>query len=159
MHGAQRPKMLSSLFCLCWYPTSPWCQGPVLEIPTQQNILSWQSHVVACRSGFCVLLHLFKGVTGFTSYLIAVIERCAPLAVSTSIFPPCRELLRGNGPEMKRNFVMFCLETGQRQNHREMPKASCRFLNVVGTSESASSTTMNRNPSDMELSLKGPCFR
>ena len=43
-------------------------------------------------------------ITGFTSHLIAIIKRCAPLVVSTSIFPPCRELLRGNGPEMKRNF-------------------------------------------------------
>ena len=31
--------------------------------------------------------------------------------------------------------------------------------NKNGISESVSSTMMNRNPSDMELSLKGPCFR
>ena len=50
VHGAQRPKILSSLFYVDMQP-SPWCQGPVPEIPTQQNVLSWQSHVVARQAG------------------------------------------------------------------------------------------------------------
>ena len=97
------------------------CQWSVLRRPsvTCADVCGIET---AYRSGFCVLLHLFKGVTGFTPHLIAVIERCAPLAVSISIFPPCRELLRGNGPEMKRNFVMFHLETGQRQKPSQSVK-------------------------------------
>ena len=90
------------------------CQWSVLRRPsvTCADVCGIET---AYQSGFCVLLHLFKGVTGFTLCLTAVIERCALLVVSMSIFPPCRESLRGNGPELKRNFVMFHLGTGQRQ--------------------------------------------
>ena len=54
------------------------------------------------RSGFCVLLHHSKGVAGFTLFLAAGVKRAAPPIVSTPTFPLHRELLRGNGPEMKR---------------------------------------------------------
>ena len=90
--------------------------------------------------------------------MTAIVMRYVPLVMSIPIFPPCRELLRENDPEMKRNFVKFRLETGQHQIHRKLPKGQCRFLNVVETSESVSGNMMNGNPSDMELSLDGPCF-
>ena len=54
------------------------------------------------EADFVFLLHLSKGVTGFTLFLTAVVKRVAPLVVSTPTFPLHRELLRENGPEMKR---------------------------------------------------------
>ena len=85
--------------------------------------------------------------------------RTVPLVMSLPIFPPYRELLREIGPELKRIFVKFRLETGHHQIHRKLQKASRRFPNVVETSESAGSNVMGGNPSNMELSLEGPCFR
>ena len=58
----------------------------------------------AYRSGFCVLLHLSKGVAGFALFLNVVVKRAAPLVALTPTFPLHRELLRENDPEMKRKF-------------------------------------------------------
>ena len=134
------------------------CQWSVLRRPsaTCADVCGIET---AYRSGFCVLLHLFKSVMGFTLCLIAVIKRCAPLAVSMSIFPPCRELLRRTSPELKHIFVRLCLETGHHQIHCKLPKASHRFLNIDQILQSGDSNTMAGNPSDMELSPEGPCFR
>ena len=90
------------------------CQWSVLRRPSA-TCADVCGNETAHWSGFCVLLHLFKGVTGFTLFLTAVVKRVVPLIASIPTFPQYRELLRENGPEMKRNFVMFRLETGQHQ--------------------------------------------
>ena len=75
------------------------------------------------RSGFCVLLHLCEGVTGFTLFLAAAVTRAMPLIVSTPIFPLCRELLRENGPEMKRKFCEVSSRNRTTSIHRNWTKA------------------------------------
>ena len=74
-----------------------------IEEPEQQlNCADVCGNETTYRSGFCVLLHLSKGVTGFMLFLIVVAKHAAPLIASTPTFPLHRELLRENGPEMKR---------------------------------------------------------
>ena len=50
VHGAQRPKILSSLFYVDIQP-SPWCQGPVLEIPTFLMTITYCRNRVAFKLG------------------------------------------------------------------------------------------------------------
>ena len=103
------------------------------------EVNSW-SQVSSDRIGFCCLLHLLEGVAGFTLCSTTVIMRYVPPAVSFPIFPLHHELLKEIGPELKHVFVRFCLETGHRQIHRELPKASSRFLNIIRTLESGETT-------------------
>ena len=85
----------------------------------------------ACRSGFCVLLHILKGVTGFTLYLIVVIICYVPLVVSKPIFPPCRELLRENGPEMKCNFCEVSSGNRTTSDPSEIAKGITQILMLL----------------------------
>ena len=133
------------------------CQWSILRRPSA-TCADVCGNETACRSRFCGLLHLLEGVADFALCLTIVVTRSASLVVSFPIFPPCRELLRQIGPELKRVFVRFCLETGHHQIHRKLSKVSRRILNVVQIAESGGNNTMNGHPSYMELSLEGPCF-
>ena len=65
-----------------------------------------------------------------------VVMRYVPPAVLIPKFPLHQELLKEIGPELKHVFVRFRLETGHRQTHRKLTKASRRFVNIDRMSES-----------------------
>ena len=79
------------------------CQWSILRRPSA-TCADVCGNETTYRSGFCVLLHLSKGVTGFALFLNVVVTRAMPLIASMPTFPLHRELLRENDPEMKRKF-------------------------------------------------------
>ena len=77
------------------------CQWSILRRPSV-TCADVCGNETTYRSGFCVLLHHSKGVAGFTLFLTTGVKRVVPPITSIPTFPLHRELLRGNGPEMKR---------------------------------------------------------
>ena len=69
--------------------------------------------------------------------------------MSLPIFPPYRELLKENCPEMKRNFVKFRLETGHWITYLEMPKGVAQIRQYHVIWEFAGGSAVGVDPSDL----------
>ena len=79
----KRSTINSKMLLLCrWH-----CQWSVPRRPSA-TCADVCGNETTYRSGFCVLLHLSKGVTGFTLFLAAAVMHVAPLIVS---MPICNE--------------------------------------------------------------------
>ena len=113
----------------------------------------------AYRNGFCVLFHLTEGVADFMWHLGVTDIRDLPLAMSSPTFPPCRELLKENCPEMKRNFVKFRLETGHWITYLELPEGAAQIRQCSGNIGICGWQCSGCGPESSGTFLEGPCYR